>query len=187
MLRRQAILRLTLAGIFLACSTSILTPTALGQGRRGISMGRNPATARPERLPKTPKSTRTPLDEFQRMSPQERQKALDKLPADRAEKLRKQLQEYSKLTPEQQAVAKEQLQMFHNLPPERQQAMRKVFNQFLRQPSDRQQAMRQELNQLRDMPEADRQARLASPDLKSRFSKNEHKMLEEMSGLLPDD
>jgi hypothetical protein len=151
-----------------------------------MGMGRHPAP-RPERTIKAPKATKTPLDEFQRMSPEERQKALDKLPPDRAEKLRKQLKEYSQLTPEQQAIAKEQLEMFRNLPPERQDAVRRVFNRFSQQPADHQQAMRQELNQLHGMPEADRQARLASPETKSRFSKDEHKMLQEMSGLLPED
>src|SRR5450759_79028 len=127
--RRYATCVVALAGILLACSSSVLVPPALAQGRRGMGMGRHPAP-RPERTIKAPKATKTPLDEFQRMSPEERQKALDKLPPDRAEKLRKQLKEYSQLTPEQQAIAKEQLEMFRNLPPERQDAVRRVFNRF---------------------------------------------------------
>src|SRR5438067_12242093 len=106
MLRRRAI-SVALAGILLACSS-----TAYAQGRRGMGMGRRPP-ARPERpakIPrgeKTPNAKKTPIDEFQRMSPEERQKALAKLPPDRAEKVRKQLEEYSQLTPEQQALARE--------------------------------------------------------------------------------
>jgi hypothetical protein len=156
----------------------------MGMGRRP-----SPRPERPVKAPKaekTPRAGNTPLDEFQRMSPEERQKALAKLPPDRAEKLRKQLKEYSQLTPEQQALAKEQLETFRHLPPDRQAAMRKAFNQFSQQPPDRQQAIRQELNQLRGMTEADRQARLASPELKSRFNKNERQMIGEMSGLLPE-
>lgn len=128
----------------------------------------------------------TPIDEFQRMSPEDRQKALAKLAPDRAEKLRKQLKDYSHLTPEQQAVAKEQLDMFRHLPPERQQAMRKAYDKFSQQPPDRQEAIRQELNQLRGMTEEDRQTRLASRELKARFNKNERQMIGEMSGLLPE-
>jgi Protein of unknown function (DUF3106) len=186
MLRRHAIFVVALTGIFLACSAP-----ALAQGHRSMGMGRRPParTERPVKVPKaaqTSKAEKTPLDEFQRMSPEERQKALSKLPPDRAEKLRKQLQEYNQLTPEQQAVAKEQLDTFRHLPPERQQALRKTFNKFSQQPPDRQAAIRQELNQLRGMSETDRQARLASPELKSRFNKNERQMIEEMSGLLPE-
>jgi Protein of unknown function (DUF3106) len=152
-----------------------------------MGMGRHPD--HPPKIPragKAPKAGPTPIDEFQRMSPEDRQKALDKLPPDRAEKLRKQLKEYSQLTPEQQAMAKEQLETFRHLPPERQQAMRKAFNKFSQQPADRQEAIRQELNQLREMTEGERQARLSSPELKSRFNKTERQMIGEMSGLLPE-
>src|SRR5438105_6592168 len=103
MLRRHAIFVIALTGISLGSSAP-----APAQGRRGMGMGRRPPTRteRPIKPPKAeqaPKAEKTPLDEFQRMSPEERQKALEKLPPDRAEKLRKQLKEYSQLTPEQQA------------------------------------------------------------------------------------
>src|SRR5438067_2310518 len=153
MLRRHVIFAVALTGISLACS-----PPVLAQGRRGMGMGRHPERApKLPRAGKAPQAGPTPIDEFQRMSPQERQKALTKLPPDRAEKLRKQLKEYSQLTPEQQATAKEQLEIFRHLPPERQQAMRKAFHKFSQQPTDRQDAIRQELNQMRGMTEADPQ------------------------------
>lgn len=156
-----------------------------------MGMGRHPSarigrSATVPRAGKVSKAGQTPIDQFQRMSPEERQKVLAQLPPDRAEKLRKQLKEYSQLTPEQQAVAKEQLEMFRQLPPERQEAMRKTFNKFSQQPPDRQEAIRQELNQLRGMTEADRQARLASPEVKRRFNKNERQMIGNMSGILPE-
>lgn len=166
------------------------SPSALAQGRRGMGMGRHPA-ARPERPVKAPRPgrsdpVRTPIDEFQHMSPDQRQAALSKLPPERADKLRKQLQEYSQLTPEQQTVARERLEAFRNLPPERQAGMRKAFNSFSQQAPERQQAMRQELNQLRGIPEAERQARFSSPDFKGRFSGAEQKIIGEMSDLPPE-
>ncbi|MDQ2949959.1 MAG: DUF3106 domain-containing protein [Acidobacteriota bacterium] len=121
------------------------------------------------------------------MSPEERQKALANLPPERAEKLRKQLNDYNNMTPQQQAAAREQLNAFRNLPPEHQEKLRKAFSKFSGEPADRQQEMRQELNQLRGLPEAERKARLNSAEFKDRFNNNERKIVHEMSDLLPNE
>lgn len=158
-------------------------------------MGRPPAAhapSHPERSARAHKpdkngAARAPIDEFIRMSPEERQKALANLPPERAEKLRKQLSDYNNMTPQQQAAAREQLNAFRNLPPERQEKLRKAFSKFSGEPADRQQEMRQELNRLRGLPEADRKARLNSPEFKDRFNNNERKIVREMSDLLPNE
>ena len=164
-------------------------PNGFAQGRKGMGPGRHPA-ARPERPAKAPKSkrdsaARAPIDEFAHMSPEERQTALAKLPPGRADKVRKQFNDYNNMTPGQQAVARQQLDAFRNLPPERQEGMRKAFSKFSREPADRQQAMRQELNQLRGLPEAERRERLNGPEFNGRFTNNERKIVREMSDLLP--
>ena len=161
-------------------------------------MGRAPAARLPKQPPAhpqpsaTPKPDKTgpanaPIEDFARMSPEERQKALANLPPKRAEKLRKQLNDYNKMTPQQQAAAREQLNAFRNLPPERQEKLRKSFSKFSGEPADRQQEMRQELNQLRGLPEAERKARLNSAAFKDRFNNNERKIVREMSDLLPNE
>ena len=172
-------------------AAAFATPCGFAQGRRGMGPGHHPA-ARPERLGKAPKSNQdgvaqTPIDEFARMSPQERQKVLGRLPPGRADKVRKQLDDYNHMTPGQQAAAREQLDAFRNLPPQRQEGMRKAFAKFSREPAERQQAMRQELNQLRGLPEAERRERLNSPEFNGRFTNNERKIVREMSDLLPNE
>jgi hypothetical protein len=180
--RRNALFVSSLLAICL-----VIPPSAFAQGHRSAGMGRHPQP-HAKRSPNAPKPNRNSgvpaqIDEFARMSPERRQEALAKLPPDRAEKLRKQLEIYGKMTPEQQAAAREQLNAFRSLPPERQEGMRKAFSKFSREPAERQQAIRQELNQLRALPEADRQTRLNSPELKQRFSNNERKIIRDLSDL----
>lgn len=176
--------RTTIFAIVLCWASMATGPFALAQGRRGM---RAPRPAVPHSAPpaKAPKAAHDSIDEFARMSPEQREKTLAKLPPERAEKLRKQLDEYSKMTPQQQAAAREQLAAFRNLPPQRQEEMRKAFSNFSRQPVERQQVIREELDQLRGLPEADRQARLNSPEFQGLFTNNERKIIRDMSGLLP--
>ena len=175
----------------IAILAAFATPNGFAQSRRGMGPGRHPM-GRPEPLGRAPNAGKggarpTPIDEFARMPPMERQKALNRLPPQRAEKVRKQLDEYNNMTPGQQAVAREQLDAFRNLPPERQEGMRKAFAKFSREPAPRQQAMRTELNELRGLPEPERRERLSSPDFHGRFSNNERKIIREMSDLVPDE
>lgn len=193
--RQNTIFAISLLAAGLATSSS----PALAQSRRGMPTGRPPAARPPARPPahpppsaKAPRQDQNgpahaPIEEFARMSPEERQKALAKLPPERAEKLQKQLNDYNKMNPEQQAAAREQLDAFRNLPPARQEKLRKVFSKFSGEPAERQQEMRQELNQLRELPEADRRARLNSPEFKRRFNNNERKIVREMTDLLPNE
>jgi len=59
------------------------------------------------------------------------------------------------------------------------------MNQFSREPQDRRQAMRQELKGLAPLPAEDRQARLASPEFREKFSEKEQGIIRDMSDVLP--
>lgn len=137
--------------------------------------------------PRTPAAPPTAIDEFVKMSPEERDKALAKLAPERAEKLQKQIKEYSQLSPPQQAAAREQLERLRQLPPERQQAVRKAFDKFSHAPPERQEAMRQELSQFRGLSPSEREQRMSGADFKQRFSGAEQKMLREISNVMPED
>lgn len=189
--RRNTIFAISLLAVGLAT----LSSPALAQRHRSGPMGRPPSARLPKQPPAHPQPSakdktspaQAPIEEFARMSPEERQKALANLPPERAEKLRKQLNDYNNMTPQQQAAAREQLNAFRNLPPEHQEKLRKAFSKFSGEPADRQQEMRQELNQLRGLPEAERKARLNSAEFKDRFNNNERKIVHEMSDLLPNE
>ena len=184
--------------LLLATGWATLSSPALAQRHRSGPMGRAPAARPPKQRPEhpqpsaTPKTDKTspahaPIEAFARMAPEERQKVLASLTPERAEKLRKQLNDYSNMTPQQQTAARELLNAFSNLPPERQEKLRKAFSKFAGENADRQQEMRQELNQLRGLPEAERKARLNSAEFKDRFNNNERKIVREMSDLLPNE
>lgn len=157
-----------------------LGPSAQAQGRRG-GMNR-PRPARPEKTARPPK---TPIEEFQRMSPQERQKALDRLPPQQRKNLEERLQRFNQLPPEQQRTLNNMLGRLNQLPPERQEVVRKSMNWFSQQPMGRRQAMREELKGLAALPAEDRPARMSSPEFRFKFSDQEQETIRDMSDLLP--
>jgi hypothetical protein len=161
-----------------------LAPSAFAQPRRGGGMTR-PNPPRPVPSQKPQKAEKTPIDEFQTMSPQERQKALDRMPPAQRKKFEERLQKFNELPAEQQRTLKNMYNRLNELPPGRQDAVRKSMNQFSEQPVERRQAMRQELKSIGDLPEQDRAARLKSPEFRSKFSHKEQDILRNMSELLP--
>ena len=160
------------------------TPSAFAQGRRG---GMNsPATRNPgPRQDKSSKAEKTPIDEFQTMSPQDRQKAMDRMPPAQRQKLEERLQKFNQLPPEQQRTLKGMYNRLHELPPGRQDAVRKSVNRFSEQPAERRDAIRQELKGIGELPQQDRAARMASPEFRSKFNHKEQDIIRDMSELLP--
>jgi hypothetical protein len=147
-----------------------------------------PKTAAPKAPagPQAPhqKAERTPLDRFNRMPPDERQKALAKLPPERRKKIEDQLNQYKSLTPEQRRDLRSRYQAFNQFPPEKQNQARRLFRQFGELPEQRQGVIRKEFENLRAMPEADRRARINSDEFRSKYNSHEQKFLSDLSGLL---
>ncbi len=173
-MRSRSIAALAALGLGLS-----LAPEVSAQGRRG-GMNR-PRPVRPERPTKAPK---TPIDEFQTMSPEERQKALNRLPPKQRDEFEKRLQRFNELPPEQQRVLKNMYSRLNQLPAGRQEAVRKSMNQFFETPPDRRQAMREELRGLGALPESEREAHMASPEFRSKFSPAEQEIVRDMSELV---
>lgn len=132
---------------------------------------------------RAPTEHEAPLEVFERMTPEQRKRAMANLPPERRKKLQKQLDVYDRLTPAQ----RNQLDWFNHLPPNRQEAFRKVYKQFVQEPPERQQILRDEMSRLTSMTQAERQARLSTPEVRSRFTKNEQQILDQMSEALPRD
>lgn len=157
-----------------------LVPAVQAQGRRG---GMNRRPPRPEKPAVRP--SRTPIDEFQKMPPQERQKALDRLPPRQRQQVEERLKNFNQLPPAQQQTLKNMYNRLNQLPPARQEVVRGAMNKFFQEPTDRQQAMREELRGMAALPDQERQARLASSEFQSKFSGKEREIVREMSDLLP--
>ena len=99
------------------------------------------------------------LDRFSKMSPEEREKALSKLPPERRANVEQRLARYQNMTPEQQEKFKQRLEVMQSLP------------------KDRQAAVRQQIEQLQAMPFRDRKKALEGDEFKKNFSPDEQKLI----------
>ena len=165
----------------IATATALtLIPPGLAQGRRG-GTNRAPRAGAPE----TTRDSQTPIDEFETMSPAERQKALNRLPPAQRDKLQKRLQKFNALPAEQQQSLKNLYNRLHQLPPGRQETVRKAVSRFSEQAPQRQQAMREELQNMANLSERERQGRMGSSEFRNKFNRKEQGIVREMAPLLP--
>ena len=115
---------------------------------------------------KPPKQKQTPqsipgkqIEQLQKMTPEQREKALENLPPERRQQIQKQLERLDQLSPEQR------------------QELDRRFETLQRFPPARQRAVRQELQDLRKMPLAERRARLHSGEFSQQFSPEEQDLI----------
>jgi len=169
----------TVASPFLVlCLAAVMAAPAEGW-QAGSKGSKRPAE-------KSPRPSETPIDDFLRMSPEEQRQALDSLPPGQRMRLEARLQKFNQLSSQQQQRLRGMYGRLNQLPPERQSLVRRSLNQFSQQPQDRRQAMRQELRKLAPLGPKDREARMASPEFREKFSEKEQHIVNDMSDLLPD-
>lgn len=172
---RRHILALAAVGVGISMQSPLWAQRARGGAARTA-----PHTTRGE------KEERTPIEEFETMSPEDQQKALNRLPPSQRAQLQERLKRFNALPPDQQQALKTLYNRLHQLPPDRQDAVRKAINKLSEQSAERQQAIRQELRDMAALPTSERRAHIASSDFRSRFNKKEQEILRDMSPLLPD-
>jgi hypothetical protein len=149
-------------------------------------IGNSPALARrPPAAGSARSGAATPIDDFERMSPQQQQRALQRLPPKQRQKLQERLQRFNQLPPEQQQTLRNLYNRLHQLPESRQESVRRAINRFSGQAPDRQRAMRDELRSMLALPAPDRDARIASQEFRARFNRREQGIVREMLPLLP--
>lgn len=140
----------------LLLGTGVAVSPLVAQGRKGAPSIARRAPERPQRPQGNPARE---LDRFARMSPQERQKQLSKLPPERRQQIETRLERYQNLSPQQRQQLQQRFEAFQKMPPERQDAVRN------------------EIQNLRSLPPAQRKERLSSPDVQQNFSNDEQKLL----------
>jgi hypothetical protein len=123
----------------------------------------------------------TPIERWMRMSPEQRQRALDKLPPERRQRVEERIRQYQQLSPQERQALRQRYDRFSQLPPQKQNQARALFRRFSALPAERRQALQHELQQLRSMPEAERRTRVASEDFRNRFSPSEQQMLQDLA------
>jgi hypothetical protein len=119
-----------------------------------------------------------------RMTPEERERVVEKLPPARQEQLRKNLAYFDGLPkPEQERLIKG-AERLANMTPEREREIRQSYQSFGQLPPPRKQAIQQALNTLKAMPDEQRKQVMESDQFKSRFSSDEQKIIRDISDIV---
>ena len=137
--------------------------------------------------PATPRQARArnPIDRWNQMSPEERERELAKLPPERASMIRERIRRYNQLPEKEKQALRDRYQRFSQLPPDKQAIVRQRMLEFRQLPLARRPAVRREVFQLRGLPEAERRARLDSEEFRSRFSPQEQQIVRDITENFP--
>ena len=168
------------AGSVLALAMSLAPCAGLAQdarpGRPGFAGPRARGPIHPNR--------ELMLERWLHMTPEERQRALEKLPPQRRERIEQQLRRYQAMSPEERERVRARMEAWEKLPPEAREQRRELFRRFVSLPENRRPLVRRELNYLRNLPEAERSARLSSEAFRNRYSADEQRLLRDLSDSL---
>ena len=127
----------------------------------------------------------TILDRLEAMSPEQRQRLLEKLPPERRQRLEARLKAYESLPQDQRDRLRRQFDTFRALTPEQKEDARRLFRHFMQLPPGRRQVLRREANRLSRLPWPKRQALIASPDFEHRYSPEERQILHALAAITP--
>jgi hypothetical protein len=112
-----------------------------------------------------------------RMTPEERDRALEQLPPQQQENARNTLAWFDGLPKEQQAIQLRRLEHFAELPPARKAEVRQMVTAANQLPPDRKRAVGQALLRLQQLNDQEREAILRRPAFQNRFSLEELKII----------
>jgi hypothetical protein len=162
---------------------------------------KNPPPARPAARPALPRNNpnlrmprpqmgpplsnpASPAARLYKATPEERDRALEKLPPRMQEQLRKQLAVIDAMPKERQQVFIRRAEHFAAQTPERQAIIRQQLQAFSKLSQERKQAINIALRRLQPMPEEQRQSILNSDEFKSQFSPEEQKILADLADVM---
>src|ERR1700722_4980661 len=89
-----------------------------------------PARSQQPRDRPAPAPPANTIDRWNRMSPEERERELAKLPPARARLIRQRIAAYNHMRPEEREALRERYETFSQLPPDRQQIVRERLREF---------------------------------------------------------
>jgi hypothetical protein len=125
-----------------------------------------------------------PVARLYRASPEERERALEKLPARMQEQFRTRLKWYDNLPPNQQRLVLNRTDRFDALPADRRAAIKAQFAALNKLPQERKAAIVRALRSLEVMPDEQRTKLLAGDEFKSRFSPEEQNIIADLSEVM---
>jgi len=158
----------------------LLTPAFTQQAARPRAQGRQSAQ---------PKAGNHPgeqlFDKLARMTPEEREQALSRLPPARRAQIEKRIQNFQQLPPAAQERRLDRLERLNSLPPQKQSQVRRSMNQLKELPEDRRMAINQELRHMAPMPDDERRAYMNTEEFRNRYSPAEQQMMGNLAQVLP--
>ncbi len=128
---------------------------------------------------------RNRMEALERMTPEEQERFLNSLPAQRRAEAQRILAKWREMSPQERARARQTLGAFQQLAPERQRRIRALYLQFNALPVERQPMLRAELRRLRLMDRTNSQIRLHSKAFRDRYTPAEQQLLADLSEALP--
>jgi Protein of unknown function (DUF3106) len=142
----------------------------------------------PRAMPKGGPRLNAPNGEIERlfaMSPEQRERVLEKLPPARQAALRQRFEQFDKRPPEERARLLQMWKKLESLSPEKRELLTHQMQAFNALPDDRRVELRRALNDLSKLSPEEREQRLESEDFKSRFSATELQMLSDLAENYP--
>ena len=116
-----------------------------------------------------------------RMSPQDRDRALAKLPPARREQIEQRIRNFENLPPAAQERRLDRLERLNSLPLQRQNQVRKSMKDLQQLPDDRKAAVNRELRQMAPMSDDERREHMNTEEFRNRYSPAEQQMMSNLS------
>lgn len=120
-----------------------------------------------------------------RLTPQEREQALEKLPQAMQDRIRNNLKWFDGLPKDQQEMVVKRVEKFAALPPAERRAIQQQIQTLNQLPPDRRRMVGTALRRLQGMSDEDRVALLNRPAFRNRFTPEELQMMEKLSEVMP--
>jgi phage-related protein len=125
------------------------------------------------------------IERLQQMTPEDRQRALDRLPPERRAQVEQRLERLNAMPEPARERLRAQYEEFRKLPPEKQDTVRRAFRELNQLPQDRRRVVRRAIMRLRNLVPERRTALMDSEQFKSRFSEAERQLMRELVSAVP--
>ncbi len=168
----------------MAAASGLCEQKGSGRGSKG-GLPARPYAGNPGGARRIPNPGANPVQRMMTMSPEQRERVLEKLPPAQQANIRQRLENFDKLPPAEKNRQLQMLNAYNSLPAEKQELLNRQLRAFNSVPDDRRKVLLKEMAQLRQLPDSERQARLNSEDSKSKFSPSELQMLSDISENYP--
>ncbi len=125
------------------------------------------------------------IDRLRNMSPEEREKVLSRVPAERRQNIERRLGELQKLPPATVDRIRTRQELLNSFPPPRQNQIKKSVQQFLNLPEERRDALNRELQKMAPLPDDERRAYMNTEEFRNRFTASEQQMMGNLIAITP--